>query len=368
VPNTGAGPISYADRGATELVRGPIGNLALRTNQDALSAIADASGTRPGWAPIASYAFDFGDGSPVVSQPTPIATHQYAQPGTYTVSVIVTDVNGVIGGADARRSFWRAIRTVALLSRSDNRYVTAENAAQAPLIANRASVGTWEQFDLVQPDSTHVALRSRVNGKYIEVASDTQQLSGYSDITDPSTLFQLVTNADGTVSLLWNGTLYVTAEAAGSQPLVANRTAIGPWEKFNFVDVANTSVSLRAHANGRYVTAEAGGSQSLIANRTAVGAWEQFDLVDAGNGYVALYSHANGRFVTAESAGGQPLIANRTGIGAWERFTVVRNADGSISLLANADSRYVTAEGGGTQPLIANRTAIGTWEEFDLSR
>jgi hypothetical protein len=34
-------------------------------------------------------------------------------------------------------------------------------------------------------------------------------------------------------------------------------------------------------------TAEAAGTQPLIANRTAVGPWEQFDIVDAGSGYVA---------------------------------------------------------------------------------
>jgi hypothetical protein len=369
VPNTGAGPISYADRGASELVRGPSISLALTMGQDALSLIADASGTRPGWVPVVSYAFNFGDGSPVVTQAAPVATHRYANPGTYAVSVIATDAKGQTDGTVVQRTLLRAIRTVALLARADNRYVSAESAGHAPLIANRATAGAWEAFDLVQPDATHLALRSRVNGKYIEVETDnTGYLSVYSDTVGPGALFQLVTNADGTVSMLWSGGKYVTAEAAGSQPLAATRSAIGPWEKFNLVDVANTTVSLRAHANNRYVTAESGGDQPLIANRTGVGAWEQFDLVDAGNGTVALYSHANGRFVTAESAGTQPLVANRTGIGAWERFTVVKNADGSISLLANADGRYVTADSAGTRPLIANRTAIGQWEEFDLSR
>jgi hypothetical protein len=28
---------------------------------------------------------------------------------------------------------------------------------------------------------------------------------------------------------------YVTAETAGTQPLIANRTAIGPWESFDLV-------------------------------------------------------------------------------------------------------------------------------------
>ncbi len=79
-------------------------------------------------------------------------------------------------------------------------------------------------------------------------------------------------------------------------------------------------VSLRAHANGRYVTAEHAGSLPLIANRTAIGVWEQFDQIDLGGGYIALRAHANGRYVTADSAGSKPLIANRTAIGAWEKF------------------------------------------------
>ena len=123
-------------------------------------------------------------------------------------------------------------------------------------------------------------------------------------------------------------------------------------------------VSLRAHANGRYVTAEHAGSLPLIANRTAIGVWEQFDQIDLGGGYIALRAHANGRYVTAEDAGSKPLIANRTAIGAWEKFKLVINSDGSLSLLASANGRYVTADSAGSKPLIANRTAIGAWEKF----
>jgi hypothetical protein len=43
---------------------------------------------------------------------------------------------------------------------------------------------------------------------------------------------------------------------------------------------ATTSViSLRAHANGMYVTADNAGASPLIANRTAIGPWEEFDLI-----------------------------------------------------------------------------------------
>jgi len=127
-----------------------------------------------------------------------------------------------------------------------------------------------------------------------------------------------------------------------------------------------TVVSFRAHANGKYVCAESGGSQPLIANRAAIGAWEQFDVIDRGGGNIALRAHANGNYVTAENAGAASLVANRTAIGLWETFALVHNPDGSVSLRAQVNNDYVTAENAGAAALIANRTAIGPWEEFDL--
>jgi hypothetical protein len=42
---------------------------------------------------------------------------------------------------------------------------------------------------------------------------------------------------------------------------------------------ATSVISLRAHANGMYVTADNAGASPLIANRTAIGPWEEFDLI-----------------------------------------------------------------------------------------
>jgi PKD repeat protein len=60
--------------------------------------IGDASAsTDTDATPIASYRFDFGDGTPAVTTTTPAATaqHTYAAPGTYTVTLIVTDTAGL---------------------------------------------------------------------------------------------------------------------------------------------------------------------------------------------------------------------------------------------------------------------------------
>src|SRR5205085_1782784 len=61
-----------------------------------------------------------------------------------------------------------------------------------------------------------------------------------------------------------------------------------------------------ANANNLYVTAENAGSSPLIANRSAIGLWEQFQLIDLGNGYVAFQSMVNGLYVCAENAGASP--------------------------------------------------------------
>ncbi len=258
--------------------------------------------------------------------------------------------------------------TISLLSHADGRFVSADNGGNGPLIANRPSIGTWEQFDEVPAGGGYLGLRSHANGRYV-----TAERAGAAPLIANRTVigawekFRLVRNGDGSVSLLANADgRYVTADRAGSAALVANRGAIGSWERFDAVPPPAT-VTLRARANGRYVTADPAGAAPLVANRTAAGAWEQFDRLDLGNGYVALRAQVNGRYVTAERGGAAPLVANRTSIGAWEQFQVVSNADGSVSLKARADGRYVSAEAGGAAPLIANRTGIGAWEEFDLT-
>src|SRR5581483_4985752 len=128
----------------------------------------------------------------------------------------------------------------------------------------------------------------------------------------------------------------------------------------------STVVSLRAMADNDYVTAENAGASPLIANRTAIGGWERFDLINNPDGTVSFRAHADNMYVCADNAGASPLIANRTAIGPWESFQLVHNSNGTISLLAKANNMYVTAENAGASSLIANRTAIGTWEQFTL--
>ena len=127
------------------------------------------------------------------------------------------------------------------------------------------------------------------------------------------------------------------------------------------------AVNLTANANSKFVTAEAGGNSPLIANRTAASTWEEFDVTANADGTVSFKAAANGKYVTAEGAGNGPLIANRTAIGSWEKFWVIDEGGGMFALKAMANGKYVTAEGGGNGPLIANRSVVAGWEEFSIT-
>jgi hypothetical protein len=104
-------------------------------------------------------------------------------------------------------------------------------------------------------------------------------------------------------------------DATGNGRIYANRAAVGPWEKFDVRDANNNllsptmpgtitwDTSMLAHANGRIVTSEGTGTGALIANRTAVGAWEKFILVTGGwTGTAAFTNEASGLEVTSQQS------------------------------------------------------------------
>jgi len=163
-----------------------------------------------------------------------------APSGTTTLFLVFKGGAGNLFDLDAFTFNTGTVSTpvVSLRSRANNLYVTAASST-SQLIANSSTIGTAQQFDLIDLGGGVIALRSRVNN------------------------------------------MYVCAENAGAQPLIANRAAVGSWERFTRVNNSNGSISLRANVNNMYVVAENAGAQPLIANRAAIGPWEQFDLIGA---------------------------------------------------------------------------------------
>jgi endoglucanase len=115
---------------------------------------------------------------------------------------------------------------------------------------------------------------------------------------------------------------FVCAENAGLNPLVANRTTVGGWEKFTIVNNSDGTISLLSAANNKYVTAVIDESSQLLARATTIQAWEKFRVIDRGNGRVALQSVANNKYVSADLNQGSVLYANRDTASLWEEFII----------------------------------------------
>lgn len=127
---------------------------------------------------------------------------------------------------------------VTIRASANNTFVSAENAGASPLVANRTSASTWEQFTVVE-------------------------------------------NSDGTISLRASANnLFVTADLNNGGRLIASRTTIGAWEKFRLSSQPGGTVALQAVANNLYVAADLNQGNVLIANRGSPSTWERFTLTD----------------------------------------------------------------------------------------
>jgi GH18 family chitinase len=124
-----------------------------------------------------------------------------------------------------------------LVSQANQQIVSADNYGNDPLVANRATPGDWELFELVTNADGTVSLKSKVNGKY------------------------------------------VTADINAGGQLVAQATSIQQWEKFNRVNLSDGTIALQALANNLYVTTDLNNGGKLVASRTSVGgSWEAYKI------------------------------------------------------------------------------------------
>ena len=118
-------------------------------------------------------------------------------------------------------------QTIWLRAAANNSFVSADQnqGAFAPLVANRAAVGGWEQFQVVDAGGGTVALRALGTGRFV--------------------------SAD-----LGRGAF---------APLVADRTSVGDWERFHWVELGGSSIALRGVTTARYVAADLNRAAALVA-------------------------------------------------------------------------------------------------------
>ena len=79
---------------ATTPDQAPLAFFTANTALPDLNVSFDASSSQSPTDSITNYAWDFGDGSPIVDTASPLITHHYAHPGHYTVNLQVTNTAG----------------------------------------------------------------------------------------------------------------------------------------------------------------------------------------------------------------------------------------------------------------------------------
>ncbi|MGG6313062.1 cellulase family glycosylhydrolase [Paenibacillus macerans] len=116
----------------------------------------------------------------------------------------------------------------------------------------------------------------------------------------------------------------VSAENAGSDPLVANRDIVQDWELFEIINNSDNTISLKSKINGKYVTADVNVGGKLVARGESIQQWEKFRKEQLDDGTIALFALANNKYVTVDLDNGAGLVANRDSVGgAWEAFWLI---------------------------------------------
>jgi len=100
---------TYID-GTVKIIKHPVASFTYTPDRPIVGETVtfDATLSTPDGGTIVSYMWDFGDGTPVVSETDPITIHKYTMAGTYNVTLTVTDDDGLTDTA------WKLI-TVCLL-------------------------------------------------------------------------------------------------------------------------------------------------------------------------------------------------------------------------------------------------------------
>jgi parallel beta-helix repeat protein len=276
VPDTGSGSPTYADRGALEFqpVAGATNyapHAALILDPVAVNAppsvpvTADASGSSDAdLNGIASYTFDFGDGTVVGPQAAPTATHTYAGAGTYAVTVTVQDAAGLTDPATAQETVTtRPVQTYSVEQTNPSCSDTGPGTVAAPfctigaatrklLAGDTALVGPGQYREQVQITNSG----EPANPITLKATSPSAVIVGSNDVSDAAGWTATTTTA-------WKHAFSVAPAQVflDGQPLAKATSATTTTTNSWFYDTATTTL---------YV--DAGGTNPAAGHTVAAGA------------------------------------------------------------------------------------------------
>jgi len=216
-----------------------------------LNVSADASGSRDDdETPIATYAFDFGDGTVKGPQAAATAEHRYRDPGAYTVKVTVTDTAGLSATATTQVSVTEVAdappaATLTVTPGSGRAPLTVTADASSSTDTDQTPIASYK-FDfgdgsVTGPQSSPTANHTYQSaGTYTLTATvtDTAGLSSTATTQVSATPPDLPPSAALTIAPGWGVTpLSITADASASSDI--DDTPIAGY-RFNFGDSTAT--------------------------------------------------------------------------------------------------------------------------------
>ncbi len=365
IPNTGTGPVSYADRGAFE-------------NHDLITVPADesaspANGTVPfttsvpvgdatsSWHEPLTYCVDFGDGSaPVTGTGANPPQHTYTTPGAYTETVTVTDTDGVT-----------RTRTTKVVAATDDPPPASLSAALAdsPPAIRTGLVA----FNHPETDAFEVASRVLTfgDGLSADVTSGTSTTHLYLKPGDyPAKL--TVTDVLGRSSTA-TAPFRVTASYVlntGLTPLSHTIPAHSVWTipASSIGDGNMSAVELRVNArsstDGGWLTAYPAGttrpSASTLNFPAGGGASNQETVAPGSSGDIAVYNGAASSVnVTVQNVGAMATVESAGSYHPTSPTTLVdtRYGTGGVSDPVGA-GKSLTVQVAGTHGVPTNATAV----------
>jgi len=147
----------------------------------------------------------------------------------------------ILPGQAAITFKWAGISSnqiVSLRARANQKYVTVNAAGN--LVASKTTIGNDEKFELVSLSSSQIALKSVSKGKYISAENaGNSPLTANRDSVLEWEAFEVSNLDDGSKGLkaVVNGK-FVCAENGGNDSLIASKYSIGgAWEAFDVINI-----------------------------------------------------------------------------------------------------------------------------------